>query len=166
MSLTDRLFGNNTNPPAGQPNTDAQFNQLKQKYASVLQMIEGNGQVSLRHLHVQDGKLFVQGTVANDQVKNKIWDQIKAVDPSYSDLTADLVVDPALPQGQQGGQAQGARAAGGQTYSVQPGDTLSKISKQFYGDANKYMEIFNANRDKLNDPNKIQVGQQLTIPPQ
>jgi nucleoid-associated protein YgaU len=47
---------------------------------------------------------------------------------------------------------------------VQAGDTLSKISKQFYGDANKYMEIFKANQDQLTDPNKIQVGQTLKIP--
>ena len=47
---------------------------------------------------------------------------------------------------------------------MKPGDTLSKISKQFYGDANKYMKIFEANRDKLKDPDKIQVGQELVIP--
>jgi nucleoid-associated protein YgaU len=48
---------------------------------------------------------------------------------------------------------------------VKPGDTLSKISKQFYGNPNEYMRIFYANREKLIDPDKIQVGQQLTIPP-
>ena len=53
---------------------------------------------------------------------------------------------------------------GPQTYTVKSGDTLSKISKQHYGDANEYMRIFYANRDKLNDPDKIQVGQELTIP--
>jgi nucleoid-associated protein YgaU len=51
-----------------------------------------------------------------------------------------------------------------QTYTVKSGDTLSKISKQFYGDANQYQRIFEANRDKLDDPNKIQPGQQLVIP--
>ncbi|KXK53152.1 MAG: LysM domain/BON superfamily protein [Chlorobi bacterium OLB5] len=60
-------------------------------------------------------------------------------------------------------------AAGGagkteRTYVVQSGDTLSKIAKQYYGDANKYMDIFNANKDKLSDPDKIQVGQELIIP--
>jgi nucleoid-associated protein YgaU len=47
---------------------------------------------------------------------------------------------------------------------VQAGDTLSKISKHFYGDANKYMKIYDANRDQLSDPNKIQVGQVLHVP--
>lgn len=51
-----------------------------------------------------------------------------------------------------------------QTYTVQPGDTLSKISKKFYGDANRYMDIFYANRDKIEDPDKLQVGWELTIP--
>ena len=51
-----------------------------------------------------------------------------------------------------------------QYYTVKSGDTLSKISKQFYGNANEYMRIFYANRDKLRDPDKIQVGQELTIP--
>jgi len=51
------------------------------------------------------------------------------------------------------------------TYTVKPGDTLSKISRQFYGNAHEYMRIFYANRDKLHDPDKIQVGQQLVIPP-
>jgi nucleoid-associated protein YgaU len=49
-------------------------------------------------------------------------------------------------------------------YTVKPGDTLSKISKQFYGNANEYMRIFNANKDKLRDPDHLQVGQELMIP--
>ena len=47
---------------------------------------------------------------------------------------------------------------------MKPGDTLSKISEQLLGDPNKYMRIFEANRYKLKDPNKIQVGQELKIP--
>jgi nucleoid-associated protein YgaU len=47
---------------------------------------------------------------------------------------------------------------------VQPGDTLSKIAKKYYGDPNLYTQIFEANRDILNDPNLIQVGQKLRIP--
>ena len=47
---------------------------------------------------------------------------------------------------------------------VQPGDTLSNIAKQFYGNPNDYNRIFTANRDKLSDPDKIQAGQELVIP--
>ena len=50
------------------------------------------------------------------------------------------------------------------TYTVKPGDTLSKIAKQFYGDARKYSIIFEANRDILKDPNIIHPGQILRIP--
>jgi len=60
---------------------------------------------------------------------------------------------------------QGQPAQGGeQTYTVQAGDTLSKISQHFYGDGSKYMDIYYANRDKIEDPNNIKEGQELTIP--
>ncbi len=50
-----------------------------------------------------------------------------------------------------------------QFYDVKPGDTLSKIAKQFYGDANKYNLIFEANRPMLKDPDEIYSGQKLRI---
>ena len=49
-------------------------------------------------------------------------------------------------------------------YTVVAGDTLSKISKKEYGDANKYMKIFDANKPMLKDPDKIYPGQALRIP--
>ena len=49
-------------------------------------------------------------------------------------------------------------------YTVVSGDTLSGIAQRFYGDASAYMRIFEANRDKLNDPNLIHPGQELVIP--
>lgn len=49
-------------------------------------------------------------------------------------------------------------------YEVKPGDTLSKISKQFYGDANKYNQIFEANKPMLKNPDEIYPGQRLRIP--
>src|SRR5215471_10630628 len=60
-----------------------------------------------------------------------------------------------------------ASVSGGQNqrrYTVKPGDTLSKISREFYGDANQYTKIFNANRGVLKDPNTISPGQDLLIP--
>lgn len=57
-----------------------------------------------------------------------------------------------------------AEAQNSQFYTVQRGDTLSKISKQFYGDANQYMVIFEANKPMLTDPDKIYPGQMLRIP--
>ena len=52
-----------------------------------------------------------------------------------------------------------------QYYTVVSGDTLSKISKQYYGDANQYMKIFEANKPMLTHPDKIYPGQKLRIPP-
>jgi nucleoid-associated protein YgaU len=50
------------------------------------------------------------------------------------------------------------------TYEVKAGDSLSKIAKQEYGDANEWNRIFEANKDILKDPNKIFPGQKLKIP--
>lgn len=50
------------------------------------------------------------------------------------------------------------------TYIVRPGDTLGKISIRFYGTSNRYMDIYNANRDKLSSPGSLTVGQELRIP--
>ena len=52
-----------------------------------------------------------------------------------------------------------------QFYTVVKGDTLSKIAKQFYGNANEYPRIFEANRPMLSHPDKIYPGQNLRIPP-
>jgi len=66
----------------------------------------------------------------------------------------------------QGGSSSTDEITGGgeQTYTVQKGDTLSHIAKQFYGKPNKWNAIFEANRDQLDDPDKIQPGQILKIP--
>jgi nucleoid-associated protein YgaU len=55
-------------------------------------------------------------------------------------------------------------AAASNFYEVQSGDSLSKIAKAEYGDANAYMKIFEANKPMLSDPNKIYPGQKLRIP--
>lgn len=132
--------------------------ELKQKYQPVLRVAEQQ-QVRLENVIVQNNKLFLKGVAPSQDAKNKVWDQIKLIDPSYSDLTADITVVAGAPA------AAVPNNQTGQTYTVKSGDTLSALSKQFYGNANAYMRIFNANRDQLKDPDKIQVGQKLVIPP-
>ena len=83
--------------------------------------------------------------MANEQLKNKIWDQIKQVDASYSDLTANIVVNSSLQPPAQAAAASVGGGAATRTYKVQPGDTLSKIAQQFYGNASQYNKIFEAN---------------------
>lgn len=129
-----------------------QLETLKAKYAPALQVITQKG-VHLTNLHVQDNKLTIKGAAPSEQVKNEVWTAIKSVDPSFSDLSMDLAIDSSLPA-----------PTAAQTYTVTAGDTLSKISKHFYGNANAYMKIFEANKDQLKDPNVIKPGQVLKIP--
>jgi len=65
----------------------------------------------------------------------------------------------------QSGSSSTAPADQGQSYTVQSGDSLSKIAKRVYGDANKWHTIFAANRDKISNPDLIHPGQVLTLPP-
>lgn len=51
-------------------------------------------------------------------------------------------------------------------YTVASGDSLSKIAKKYYGDASQWRRIFEANRDQIEDPDLIQPGWKLVIPPQ
>jgi nucleoid-associated protein YgaU len=144
---------------AEQQGAQQRFEELKHKYQPVLNMADQHN-VRFLNLHVQDNKLFIRGIAPSEDAKNRFWDQIKLVNPNQDDITADISLSDC--------RAVGAAAGGGQgteTYSVKSGDTLSKISKQFYGDPNEYMRIFYANRDKLHDPDRIQVGQHLVIPP-
>lgn len=138
----------------------ANLDQLKGKYQSVLNFMASQN-VQLQNLNLQDNKLFIRALAPSQDVKNKIWDQIKLVDPSYQDLIVDIQA-PAV-------AAAAAAATSGttqtrRTYTVKPGDSLSKISQEFYGSANQYMKIFEANKNTLKDPDKIAPGMELVIP--
>jgi hypothetical protein len=128
----------------------ANLDALKQKYQPVIDLAAQRG-VAWKNVHIENEKLLIRGAAPNDAIKNEVWTAIKAVDPVYADLTADISIDAALKVPET-------------IYAVAPGDTLSKIAKHYYGDANKYMKIFEANKDQLKDPNMIQVGQKLRIP--
>jgi LysM repeat protein len=159
MGLFDKMFGRGASEAEQQQGAQQRFNELKQKYQTVLTTAD-NERIQFLNLHVQDNKLFIKAIAPSEEAKNKFWDQIKLVNPNADDITADISVDASRAIGAAAGGGQG----GGQTYEVKSGDNLSKISKQFYGDPNEYMRIFYANRDKLRDPDKIQIGQQLVIP--
>jgi nucleoid-associated protein YgaU len=103
----------------------------------------------------KDGKLYFHGTVATQEQANKIWDAIKTIPDWRNEIVADIKAT---------GPAPASTSAHAGTYTVKPGDTLSKIAKEQLGNANAYMEIFNANRDQLQDPDKIKPGQVLKIP--
>ena len=123
---------------------------LKSKYKPVIDFLSARG-AQIHNLHVEDEKLLIRASVHDEAEKNKVWDAIKSVDPTYADLKHEITVDANVP-------------APAQVYTVKGGDTLSKIAKQFYGNANSYPKIFDANRDQLSDPDKIKAGQVLKIP--
>ncbi|MEP6921055.1 MAG: LysM peptidoglycan-binding domain-containing protein [bacterium] len=160
MGLFDKMFGRGASESQQQPNSEQRFNTLKQKYQSVLNAADQQ-HIQFENLHVQDDKLFIKAIAPSEDAKSKFWDQIKLVNPSTDDITANVTVDSSRAMG---ASADGGAGGAGETYTVKAGDNLSKISKHFYGDANEYMRIFYANREKLRDPDMIQVGQQLTIP--
>ena len=65
----------------------------------------------------------------------------------------------------EGGSSSTASAGQGRTVTVKAGDSLSKIAKREFGDANKWPAIFEANRDKIKNPDLIHPGQVLALPP-
>ena len=123
----------------------ASFEELQAKYKSVLDKGHEVG-LNVQNINQDGDKLLIRGVVPSEYAKAELWDAIKSVDASVSDLVADINVQSGL------------------TYQVASGDTLSKIAKRFYGNAGDYQKIFEANRDQLSDPDKIQVGQSLKLP--
>jgi LysM repeat protein len=107
----------------------------------------------------RDGKLHFRGTVNSEDEKNQIWNALKTVPDWQKDVVADIRVKPGAPAA-----APQSAPAAQTTYTVQSGDTLGGIAKKLLGNANDYMEIFNANRDQLSDPDRITPGQVLKIP--
>jgi nucleoid-associated protein YgaU len=128
---------------------------LRDKYAYAIQTakeVRMQGSADER-----DGKLYFHGTTNTQADANKIWDAIKTIPDWPKEIVADI----------KAAGAQATATSGSSqptTYTVKAGDTLSKIAKEHLGDANAYLEIFNANKDQLSDPDKIKPGQVLKIP--
>jgi len=122
----------------------ADFDQLKAKYQPVLDVVSKEG-AQLMNLNLDGEQLYMKVMADSESSKNRIWDAIKKVDPNFADLKHDIEVK-----------------AGSQMYIVQAGDSLSKIAKHFYGDAQQYNKIAKAN--DIDNPDLIKVGQELEIP--
>ncbi len=122
---------------------------VKSKYQKVLDLGQ---QLNIQNGDVKEenGVLKINGTAKTQYEKNLLWDEIKAIGgDNPSDIQADIAV---------------AVTSVFARHTVKSGETLSKISKQYYGDANKYQQIFKANTDILKDPNMIHPNQELIIP--
>lgn len=116
---------------------------LKNKYQPVADFMSRNG-FQVQHFHVENGRAVLAASAPTQYLKDRVWDEIKKVDPNFADLQHDITV------------------GSGTMYVVQSGDNLSKISKSFYGNTNEYNKIAQANN--ISNPDKIQVGQELKIP--
>jgi nucleoid-associated protein YgaU len=121
---------------------------LHSKYTDVLELSK---QLNVKNGNVkeEDGKLKLWGTTEYQLDANLLWDKIKAHQGWENEIQADIRAEKSDIYG---------------IYTVKSGDTVSKLAKHFLGEANRYMDIFNANKDQLKDPDKIQVGQKLRIP--
>jgi len=123
---------------------------VKDKYASVLALGE---QIGIRDGKVEegaDGVLRVWGTAETAYEKDQLWDAIKAIGGAQpADISADIKV---------------TNTDYYTKHTVVKGESLSKIAKHYYDDMMKYKQIFEANRDQLNNADEIEVGQVLTIP--
>ena len=126
----------------------ADLEELKQKYDPVIATIEGYAEfgAKLETVDLDGEQLHLKGVVPSQVIANRVWDVIKQVDPTYSDLKHEIVTT--------GGAEQ--------PYIIKSGDNLSKVSKLFYGTPNKYNEIAKANG--IDDPDKIKAGQQINVP--
>ena len=126
------------------------MSQLTDKYGDVYILAQNLGVTNL-NAQEENGHITLTGSAPSQYVVNQVWDKIKQIDPDLKDgdLTLNLTT---------------ARQDIYGEYEVKSGDTLSSIAKNIgRGDLN-HQQIFDANRDILSDPDKIQPGQRLKIP--
>jgi len=120
---------------------------LQDKYRDLISFATNGGATNLSVVE-QNNVLYVTCTAPTNQVKDQIWDIYEKIDPDMR--SADLVLNVSVDQ------------SVAETYEVKSGDNLSKIAKKYSGIS--WKDIYDANRDKLSDPDKIFPGQILTIP--
>ncbi len=122
---------------------------VKSKYQDVLNLGEKLG-VKNGDVSEENGVLKIKGEAHTPYEKNLIWDKIKEIGgENPSDIKANITVED------------------GSVYhrhTVKSGESLSKISKHYYGDAMKYNKIFEANTNILSNPDLIHPDQVLVIP--
>jgi nucleoid-associated protein YgaU len=131
---------------------------LTNKYQSLIDMANQLG-ISGLNVNEENGVLKVDGVAGSAEAKQQLWDEYGRLDPDYR--SGDLVMNISAPEGDSLSGSSGSGSSSGSTYTVQSGDTLSKIGSH-YGVS--WQKIFEANRDKLDDADKIRPGQELKIP--
>lgn len=108
------------------------------------------------NISVEDDKATIQGVAASQSEKEKV---ILTVGNVAGIATVDDQMTVAVAEVETAPEPESV------FHTVEKGDTLSKIAKEHYGNANKYHAIFEANKPMLKDPDLIYPGQVLRIPP-
>ncbi len=161
MGLFDsigKMFGYGASEAQQQTeNAEQKFARIKGKYVAALNYADSVG-ARVDALYAEGDKLVARITAPDQGSSEQIISQFNSIDSSYSDLDLQVGVQ----EQAQYEQAQAEQQT--QTYTVQSGDSLWKIAKNAYGDGAQYMQIYYANKDKIKDPDMIQVGWQLVIP--
>lgn len=114
-----------------------------------------------------DGVATLCGSCTNQQTREQailIAGNVKGVQKVVADKLVAPAAAPAAKAGAKTAAAAAEPATQDEFYEIKSGDTLGKIAKQFYGSASKYMKIFEANRDIIDNPDRIYPGQKIRIP--
>lgn len=119
---------------------------LQDKYREVTDLASQLGFTNLQ-VREQDNVLYIDGTAKSAADKDKVWDAYNKIDPDYRSADVVMNIDVA--------------AGATREYTVEVGDSLSKIGKA-YGVS--WQDIFEANKDIISNPDKIQPGWKLKIP--
>ena len=121
---------------------------LQDKYRELVSTAQSAG-VSNLQVREQGNVLYIDGVAPSEEIKQRLWDIYGKIDPDYR--SADLVMNIKAIQG----------AGSTKEYVVVSGDNLTKIGKKFNV---KWKDIFEANKDKIKDPDHIEPGWKLNIP--
>jgi nucleoid-associated protein YgaU len=123
---------------------------LQEKYQTLLELANQNG-TTYELSEGEGGTLIVTGTAPSAEAKQQLWDEYERLDPEFND--GDFILNIQT--------AEAAAGGGMHTHTVESGDNLSKIAKEY---GIQWKAIWDHNRDILKHPDKIYPGQELKIP--
>ena len=121
---------------------------LKDKYSELVTTANASGVTNLQ-VREQDNVLYIDGVAPSNAIKQKLWDLYGKIDPDYR--VGDVIMNISVANGN----------GGTKEYTVVKGDSLSKIGKKM---GVQWKDIYEANKDKVKDPDHIEPGWKLKIP--
>lgn len=121
---------------------------IREKYNELINLANSSGVKNLQ-VREQGNVLYIDGVAPSEDIKKKLWDTYNRIDPDYR--AGDLVMNINVPQS----------STAMQEYTVVKGDSLSKIGKKF---GVQWKEIYEANKERVKDPDHIEPGWKLKIP--